>query len=176
MRHQRVTARPHIRYQAPWRLIPGEENRPLMRIIIALLLAAPLALAQTPEEQPEYALVELLGGKSQLLDIHGAVIDSMVLTDPELEKYRDVIDRWVAQTLSWEAVREEMAAIYRRYFTSEELSEMLAFYDSATGRKAVLLTPALIKEGSLVGASLAAEHKQQLIDMLRQARDQQPTP
>ena len=146
-----------------------------MPLIIALLLFCQLAFAQSSAE-PEYELVDLLGGKAELLDIHNELIDTMVLVDPDLANYRDTFHAWASRYLDWEAVREQKAMIYKQYFTAAELNEILDFYRSNTGRKAVLLTPTLFQEGSKIGETLALEHKQQLIEMLRDARDQRVLP
>jgi len=98
------------------------------------------------------------------------------MADPALGEYRATIQLWAQQYLSWDAMREEMAALYRKYFTAEELSDMLAFYGSGTGRKVVLLTPTLLSEGSEIGARLTRAHKDELIEMLRQTRDGQALP
>jgi len=146
-----------------------------MRLIIALLLTARLGLVHAGEST-EYELVDALGGKAQLTELHDRVIANLVMADPALGEYRATIQLWAQQYLSWDAMREEMAALYRKYFTAEELSDMLAFYGSGTGRKVVLLTPTLLSEGSEIGARLTRAHKDELIEMLRQTRDGQALP
>lgn len=172
-------------------------RKPIMRIYILMLaLCAPL-LAQAqpaaepapPEETvtvspdtaattvpistgtaPEYELVELLGGKDQLLDIQSQLVDSLPSANPALDGYQLIVADWASQHLDWEEIREGMAKVYRDYFTAVELEKMLEFYRSPTGRKSVLLMPTLFREGSQIGMELAQAHKPELIEMLREAQ------
>lgn len=146
-----------------------------MRLIAALLLISQMAVAQD-QASPEYRLVDLLGGKAQLTEIHQIVIDNLVRADPSLDEYRSTIEIWTQHYLGWEEVREQMAGLYRKYFTAAELSEMLAFYSGPTGRKVVLLTPTLLSEANEIGARLTRAHKEELIAMLRQARAEAELP
>lgn len=126
---------------------------------------------------PEYELVELLGGKDQLLDIQTQLVDSLVSANPALDGYQLLVADWASQHLGWEEIREGMAKVYRDYFTPVELEEMLEFYRSPTGRKSVLLMPTLFREGSQIGMELAQAHKPELIEMLREAQKaSQPAP
>ncbi len=45
--------------------------------------------------------------------------------------------------------------LYSKYFTESELSEMLAFYKTATGRKATKVLPQLMQESMIVGGAKA---------------------
>ena len=126
---------------------------------------------------PEYELVDLLGGKDQLLDIQTQLVESLVSANPALDGYQQIVAEWSSRYLGWEEIREGIAKVYRDYFTPVELEEMLAFYRSPTGRKSVLLMPTLFREGSQVGMELAQAHKPELIEMLREAQQaSQPAP
>ena len=128
----------------------------------------------------EYQLFELLTSKDQLLDIQQQLVDSLVSANPAMDGYQMIVRDWARQYLSREQLREGMARVYRNYFTAREIEEMIEFYRSPTGRKSVLLMPALFRAGSQLGMELAQAHKAELIDMLRQAEEQKqalsPTP
>jgi hypothetical protein len=126
--------------------------------------------APTTEPGPEYQLFDLLASKDQVLDIQTQLVNSLVSANPELEDYQQVVRQWSRQYLSWDDIRDGMAKVYRDNFTVTEIEQMISFYSSATGRKAVLLMPILFREGSAVGTQLALAHKPELIDMLREAR------
>lgn len=128
--------------------------------------AAPMSTGTAPE----YELVELLGGKDQLLDIQSQLVNSLVSANPALDGYQLIVADWASQHLDWEEIREGMAKVYRDYFTAVELEKMLEFYRSPTGRKSVLLMPTLFREGSQIGMELAQAHKPELIEMLREAQ------
>lgn len=166
-----------------------------MRILVSLLLLLPLASAaqqaentaevpasamQVPAEStpepvaaaPEYALVDLLGGKDQILDIQSQLVDTLVSTSPELQDYQSTVQAWARQYLDWNEVRDRLAEMYRDNFTTAELEDLLEFYRSPTGLKSVLLMPTLLRESSQIGTDLAEAHRPELIDMLRAEREQ----
>jgi hypothetical protein len=139
-----------------------------------------LAPGTMPAAAPEIQLFELLASKDQLLDIQEQLVAALVSANPALDGYQLILRDWAHQYLSQEELREGMARVYRSYFTPREIEEMIAFYRSPTGRKSVLLMPTLFQEGSQIGMQLAQAHKDELIDMLRQADEQKqalsPTP
>ncbi len=172
-----------------------------MRILASLLLLLPLATAAQQAENtaavtdssikvpaadspepaatvapaavaPEYALVDLLGGKEQILDIQSQLIDTLLSTNPELQNYQSIVQAWAQQYLDWGEVRDRLAEMYRDNFTAEELEDLLQFYRSPTGLKSVLLMPTLLRESSQIGTELAEAHRPELIDMLRAAGEQ----
>ena len=144
-------------------------------------LSPPIPLAaEQPAAAPEYQLFDLLASKDQMLDIQQQLVDSLVSANPAMDGYQMIVRDWARQYLSREQLREGMARVYRNYFTAREIEEMIEFYRSPTGRKSVLLMPALFRAGSQLGMELAQAHKAELIDMLRQAEEQKqalsPTP
>lgn len=126
--------------------------------------------ASDSDEASEYQLVDLLGGVDQLRDIQTELVDTLVSGNPDLLDYRDTVDQWARDYLTWGELREGIARVYRNYFSTEEIEAMLAFYRTDAGRKMILLMPTLFREGSQVGTELALAHKPALVDMLRQAR------
>ncbi len=132
------------------------------------------ATTAVPEEQrtgPEYELVDLLGGKDQLARIQQQFVDAMVATNPALEPYKSTVNEWARRYISWDEMREVMARVYRDYFKAGEIDEMLVFYRTATGRKSILLMPALLREGNQAGKKMAQDHRADLVEMLREAQD-----
>ncbi len=171
-----------------------------MRLLIALLLLCPLTVAaqqaeidapapprpadtstsstasqssagELPGTAPEYALVDLLGGKDQILVIQTRFIDTLLRTNPELQDYQPAVQAWAQQYIQWQEVRERLAAMYRNNFSAEELEAIVKFYRSPAGRKSALLMPTLVREGSQIGIDLAEAHRPELIDMLQAARE-----
>jgi hypothetical protein len=132
------------------------------------------AAVAIPAPAPEYQLFELLASKDQWLDIQEQLVETLVSANPALDGYQLIVRDWARQYLSREELREGMARVYRKYFTAQEIEGMLEFYRSPTGRKSVLLMPTLFRESSQLGMELAQAHKEELIEMLRQAEEQSP--
>src|SRR5262245_57482182 len=68
-------------------------------------------------------------------------------------------------------VIEQIAAVYARNFTADELREAVAFYRGPTGQKIVQKLPAITQEsmaiGQRFGQSIASELRGRMIDELR---------
>jgi hypothetical protein len=132
----------------------------------------PVATEAPEADAPAYALVDLLAGRDQMLDIQSQLVDTLVSTSPELQDYQPTVQAWARQYLDWNEVRDRLAEMYRDNFTAAELEDLLEFYRSPTGLKSVLLMPTLVRESSQIGTDLAEAHRPELIDMLRAAREQ----
>lgn len=141
--------------------------------ILALLCALSFSTIAQEQPAPEYQLIELLGGKDQIVQIHNEFVALMAKANPELAPFESTLQAWAETYLTWEEIREGMAEIYRKYFTAEELEQMAAFYSSPTGRKSVVLLPTLFREGNQLSATLAKKHQQELINMVRAEMAQQ---
>ena len=89
-------------------------------------------------------------------------IDSQVEANPQIAPFRDIMRAFLSEHLSWEAVRDEMVQIYAEAFTESELREITAFYQTETGRKAVLLTPSLMAQGMQIGQRAVIAHRAEL--------------
>jgi hypothetical protein len=58
-----------------------------------------------------------------------------------------------AQNFKWDDVRPKLAKLYADAFTEAELREIVAFYGTPTGQKAVARMPALTQEGGQIAMS-----------------------
>ena len=57
--------------------------------------------------------------------------------------------------------------IYQKYFTLDELREIVAFYDSPVGRKLAAATPAMTREGMEKGQQLGMEIANEMMAEVR---------
>ena len=71
-------------------------------------------------------------------------------------KIRVALRRALTAALPQEVWQGEMAAIYARYFTEDELMAMLRFYSSDVGQKNARLTATLLSEGNALSKRLSA--------------------
>jgi uncharacterized protein len=68
-------------------------------------------------------------------------------------------------------VIDQIAAVYARTFTADELREAVAFYRGPTGQKIVQKLPAVLQEsmavGQRFGQSIGNELRDRMVDELR---------
>jgi hypothetical protein len=64
------------------------------------------------------------------------------------EKFDQYIDFLMSETkeLSNKLVNEEMVDIYDKYFSHEEIKDLISFYESPTGKKILKITPEISKD------------------------------
>ena len=53
--------------------------------------------------------------------------------------------------MSGESLRDEFVDIYNQAFTEKELTDIIIFYKTSTGQKALKQTPALMQEFTIIG-------------------------
>lgn len=134
----------------------------------SLLLAALLCCAPLKAE-PVYQLLDAMGGKEQMSQMQEQMVQMMAGSNPVLAQYEGVLVEWTRTYMTWEQMREPMAAIYKKHFTNEELSELVEFYQSPVGAKSINLMPQLFAEGAQIGMELAQRHQPELLQMLQAA-------
>ena len=101
-----------------------------------------------------------------------AMIDAQVAANPAIEPYRDVMLTWIRKYVTYEALEPKLIDIYAESFTEPELRELIAFYKTPVGHKALEKMPELMQKGALMGSELAQQHTDELRTML-QARQEE---
>ncbi|UTF58843.1 DUF2059 domain-containing protein [Gilvimarinus sp. DA14] len=135
-----------------------------------LLATAALVLCSGAQAEPVYELMDLIGSKDQLNQMSGQMVNMMVQANPALAPYQDVIGQWSEKYFTWDAMKDDMVVIYKKYFTDAEIEKLIEFYSSPVGKKAIEVMPQLFQEGSQVGMRIAQEHQAELMQMLEDAK------
>ena len=98
---------------------------------------------------------------------------AIVQNRPQVERDYDVIVPLLLEGMNerLNEVIEQIAAVYARNFTADELREAVAFYRGPTGQKIVQKLPTITQEsmaiGQRFGQSIASELRGRMIDELR---------
>jgi hypothetical protein len=64
---------------------------------------------------------------------------------PGMQKARPQLDKFFAKYLSWAALKDDFIMLYMQTFSEPEVRELIAFYKTPTGRKAVQQMPVLFE-------------------------------
>lgn len=87
-------------------------------------------------------------------------------------------DLFFTKTFSDPELKKQMVKLYQQKFTPDELDELLHFYETPVGRKALLTMPELMGEASKIGQQMAAkntaDYQKQLQDILLKYKDAAP--
>ncbi|HVR96351.1 MAG TPA: DUF2059 domain-containing protein [Thermoanaerobaculia bacterium] len=111
-----------------------------------------------------------------------AMVDAQVQQNPMIERYKDVMVKWAEKVMSWEAIGPKMIDLYMETFTEPELRELITFYKTPIGKKALQQMPVLMQKGAMIGAEQAEAHSAELEEMIRakdaelEKKDQEENP
>jgi hypothetical protein len=139
---------------------------------VVILFVASFASAAEPHSSHEVAarqLVEAVGGASMA----EAGADAMLVTvrkNPELAPYEDVFRAWFKKVMTSGDFEGELASVYMKHFSEDEIRRLTAFYATPLGQKLVRELPEVMNESAAIGMRRGEEHSSELKEMLEAAR------
>lgn len=147
----------------------------LMVVIVLLLAFFPLAACSAEPDSHRQAaeeLLKMLGLEKSMQAGSSAMIDAQIQSNPALAPYRDVFQKWAGKYLTWDALGPRMTDLYMQAFTEAELRDLIGFYKTPTGQKALLTLPALQQQRAQIGMEAAQQHKAELEQMLQARKEE----
>lgn len=149
----------------------------MKKLFLALAFAAAAALpahAQPAQPTPEHLAVavetlEALDMQKQLDASIAMALEMQMQQNPQLRQMEGAMREFFEKYMSWEALKEDYAAIYARQFTIAELRQLAAFYRSPLGQKLAEATPALMQEGAELGQRRVQENLPELMQLVMQS-------
>ncbi|HSD11131.1 MAG TPA: DUF2059 domain-containing protein [Candidatus Binatia bacterium] len=125
-------------------------------------------------------LLELVHVDRSTADALDVVLKVQLRHQPKLAPYEDTLRAFMQKYMSWESLKGDYARIYAEAFTEEELRQMIAFYRTPTGQKAVRMIPELMAKGAALGQSRVQENREELQKMIQKRQkeidSQHPVP
>lgn len=155
----------------------------LARLLLPLLLvSAPLQAAEKSAAERLVDAVDMQG--SGLIAARQAVKPMMErfkaqgLPPEALAEISEATELFFTKTFSDPELKKAMVKLYEQKFSPEELEEMLRFYETPVGRKALLAMPELMSEAAKIGQQMAGKNTEayqtQLQDII--TKYQNPAP
>lgn len=141
-------------------------------IALLLLVSSSLAHAEGDGSHRSAAakLLRLTAMDEVMVGMAPTMTEAMVKGNPLLEPYSGVLRDWATKTMTWENFEERFVQAYIEAFSEDELQEMIAFYETPTGQKAIRLQPELMQKGFQYGNEVAMEHQDELTRMLEKRK------
>jgi hypothetical protein len=86
-----------------------------------------------------------------------SVADKVMSSDQEevYNKYQKELLSLMQTEMGWDDMQADLLVIYKQNFTDQEISDMLAFYKSATGQSVLQKMPVVMQESMQVGQQMA---------------------
>lgn len=146
-----------------------------MKILAALMLGSLLSIHAFATDSPVPAqrlktaaeLLHVLHAERSAMAGVDVMIDMMIRNHPMMAPYRAVMMRWAKKYLSWSRMGPKMVRMYANAFTESQLRDLIRFYNTPTGRKAVRELPKLERRGAMIGEQMAMRHTAELQQMIK---------
>ncbi len=144
--------------------------------VYIMLLASTTISADEPISTPKVVNSESISEAYEMLETmhmdktYKKMIDRMIgaqaaILPPKLkedknkmEKYNKIMKDFLVKYVSWDKVSDDMAKLYAKYYTTEELRHIKAFYLTPVGQKTLRLMPKLVNEGMQLSQSKIMPH------------------
>jgi uncharacterized protein len=141
--------------------------RPYLLALLILLGMASPALADG-DSSPATAekLLDVMQMGRTLQRTMDQALDAQLRHNPALATYKNVMREFLNKYMSYESLRPDLVKIYADAFTDQELQELIAFYRTPTGQKALELTPELAVKGAELGMRRVKDHMAELKQMI----------
>jgi uncharacterized protein len=144
---------------------------PLSLILLVLVGAAPQPAPVSPHEKAAREVLRIVGGENLAMSGVEAAM-GLILQDPEMAPYKDVVRAWFQRVFSESEIESEMVKLYMDQFSEKELREISAFYKTPAGRKSIAAMPDLMKEAAEIGMKRAEEHGDELYELIEKAKEE----
>jgi hypothetical protein len=107
-----------------------------------------------------------------------AIVESIVSTfvkqvpEDQRDTYASVMRKFMNKYYTWDNLKGDLSKIYAAEFTEDELTQMIAFYNSPVGKKYSEKSVTLLQKGMQIGQNVVMSHQSELQDMIKEAYPQ----
>ena len=94
------------------------------------------------------------------------VTQMQIQANPQLKAIEPAIEAFFTKFMGWEAQKGDIAALYAKNYTVEELKELNKFYQSPLGQKTVQIMPQLAAASAQIGQNKMMQHMPEMKAMI----------
>ena len=130
----------------------------IIRILgLMVLLASIGSTAHAHKSEPFLAraaateLMQVMKMDKLMAQSTATMVDGMMTRLPPQARKRDKLIAFFSKHVGWETLKDDFIKNYTQAFTSEELRELVKFYKTPTGQKALQTIPALMQKSAMTG-------------------------
>jgi len=145
----------------------------ILVLCIGLLAASGLAEASDAGRRAAAErLLKTVHMKETLSKTMERMTDMQIRGNPQLRPMRDIMLKFERKYMGYDSLKGELVGLYARDFTEKELNDILAFYGTPTGRKAIRLMPQLMTDAARIGLKRVRDHQEELRSMIQERLEQ----
>jgi hypothetical protein len=113
-----------------------------------------------------YTLLATMNMKESYEGMIKRITQMQIEANPQLKAIEPTIHAFFTKYMGWEAQRGDIAALYAKNFSTEELNELNKFYQTPLGQKTVQLMPKLAAAAAQIGQSKMMQHMPEMKAMI----------
>ncbi len=154
--------------------------KPLTAALILLMAISVLSAQNAKPAELEknrrvvYELFETQKLPAQMNRISQMMVKRMLDINPDLAPSAMEFSVFFEKTVGYEALKAELADIYLKHFTPEEIRQMTAFYRTPVGRKMAQVSGDVMEESNLLREKRIQEHIQSFMQDLADRKQAAP--
>lgn len=143
----------------------------LLGLCMVLMFGMSLAASRPAQADPrqDAALELLLTMKlaKTLNDAMNQALENQIRLFPAMAAYRPTVEAFLKKYMGWEVLKHDFVKIYSAEFTEKELRDMITFYKTPTGQKAVEKIPIVMAKGTMLGLQRVQQNMAELNQMIK---------
>ena len=139
----------------------------LINTITTLLLflgPASLYASDSSQRQQVETLFRLTQMEKKIQESVDSVVKLQLRQNPQLAEHEKTMHEFFNKYIGWNALKDELADMYMKKFSEQELTDINAFYITPVGQKVITVLPELVQQRN----QLAMMRLQQNIGELQQ--------
>jgi len=113
-----------------------------------------------------FTLLATMNMKNSYEGMIKRITQMQVQANPLLKEITPIIEAFFTKYMGWEAQRGDIAALYAKNYTLEELKELNKFYQTPLGQKMLQLVPQLAAASAKIGQSKMLKHMPEMKAMI----------
>ena len=116
--------------------------------------------------QAVYQLFDVMNLKQEREDTVKNMLDIQIRSMPMLGQFRQEMLDFMNKYISYDAMKKDLADIYLKYFTVNDLKGLVAFYQTPIGKKYLSVSSQLNNDIMNLSARIMQEHREELQQMI----------
>ena len=117
------------------------------------------------------ALLEEMNLKQVYIKAVDGLTNRLISANSKFKKVAKEIKAFYNKYIGWDAMKEDLAKLYAKYYTADELRDIANFYKTKTGQKVLKTMGKLTYEGQLLTQKRLKPHLKELQAILDKAME-----